>query len=63
MNHCHLVAGQLKKTLRNKNKNEVEIALQTATAPIGVADYDFDFPDKKIKQLILDELKKQKDLK
>ena len=47
----------------NKNKNEVEIALQTATAPIGVADYDFDFPDKKIKQLILDELKKQKDLK
>ena len=48
---------------KNKNKNEVEIALQTATAPIGVADYDFDFPDKKIKQLILDELKKLKDLK
>jgi hypothetical protein len=47
----------------NKNKNEVEIALQTATAPIGVADYDFDFPDKKIKQIILDELKKQKYLK
>lgn len=44
----------------NKDKDEVEIALQTATAPIGVADYDFDFPDKKIKQLILDELKKQK---
>ena len=44
----------------NKDKDEVEIALQTASSPIGVADYDFDFPDKKIKQLILDELKKQK---
>ena len=44
----------------NKDKDEVEIALQTATAPIGVADYNFNFPDKKIKQLILDELKKQK---
>lgn len=28
MNHCHLVAGQLKKTLRNKNKNEVATHLQ-----------------------------------
>ncbi len=44
----------------NKDKDEVEIALQTATAPIGVADYNFNFPDKKIKQLILEELKKQK---
>ena len=44
----------------NKDKDEVEIALQTATAPIGVADYNLDFPEKKIKQLILEEIKKQK---
>ena len=44
----------------NKDKDEVEIALQTATAPIGVADYNLDFPEKKIKQLILEEIKKKK---
>ena len=43
----------------DKDSDEVEIALKTANAPIAVADFNLDFPDKKIKQLIRDELQKK----
>jgi hypothetical protein len=37
----------------------VEIALQDFNKPIGVADYQLQFPEKQIKELICDELKKE----
>ncbi len=43
----------------DKNHVEVEIALRDFNKPIGVADYRLQFPEKQIKELIYNELKKE----
>lgn len=45
----------------DKEHVEVEIALRDVNKPIGVADYQLQFPEKEIKELISQELKKQKE--
>ena len=42
----------------DKEHVEVEIALRDVNKPIGVADYQLQFPEKEIKELITNELKK-----
>jgi len=44
----------------DKEHVEVEIALRDVNKPIGVADYQLQFPEKEIKELISNELKKQR---
>lgn len=44
----------------DKNHVEVEVALRDVNKPIGVADYLLQFPEKEIKELISNEIKKQK---
>jgi hypothetical protein len=44
--------------MKIKEHVEVEIALRDVNKPIGVADYQLQFPEKEIKELITNELKK-----
>ena len=39
---------------------EVEVALRDVNKPIGVADYQLQFPEKELKELISNEIKKSK---
>ena len=43
----------------DKNNVEVEVALRDFNKPIGVADYRLQFPEKQIKELIYNEIKKE----
>ncbi|MGC4130433.1 MAG: PDDEXK nuclease domain-containing protein [Bergeyella sp.] len=44
----------------DKNQVEVEISLRDFKKPIGVADYNLQFPEKQIKELIYNEINKEK---
>jgi len=44
----------------DKEHVEVEIALRDVNKPIGVADYQLQFPEKEIRELISNEMKKMK---
>ena len=65
-----LLDDQVKQTNENpsigivlcadKDHVEVEVALRDVNKPIGVADYQLQFPEKEIKELISNEIKKQK---
>ena len=44
----------------DKDHVEVEVALRDVNKPIGVADYQLQFPEKELKELISNEIKKSK---